>query len=342
MDTLMEVARETWSVTQQMAPYLLFGFLMGGILSVLVSAKTVERHLGERNIWQVIKASLLGIPLPLCSCSVVPVSASLYRHGASRGATLSFLASTPQTGADSIAITWSLLGPVFTIFRILAAFLSGVLSGVGAEWGHREKDQVVEEEKKSCGCCSGKKQEGWFLRMMRYGFVTLPADIGRAMFFGLLLSGVLTALLPDNFFADTLGTGLVAMLAMMVVGIPLYTCSVASVPVALGMMNAGLAPGAALVFLVTGPATNAATVTTLVQLLGRRSVIIYLACIAATALTLGWGLDWVVAGQVFGEVKHAMHHEEMGLLSTLSAILLLIVLLPSFRSWLPKRKGVSA
>ena len=339
MDTLLNILIESWDVTRQMAPYLLFGFGMAGFLSVFISAETVERHLGKRGFGQVLKAALLGVPLPLCSCSVVPVSASLYRHGASKGATLSFLASTPQTGVDSIAVTWSLMGPVVTLFRIIAAFVSGLLAGVGVELlpdDATPATAAAPDEEDAC-CCENRSQSR-LRRAYRYGFVTLPQDIGRSMLFGLLLSGLLGALIPANYFADRIGSGLVAMLLMMLIGIPIYTCSSGSVPVALGLMRAGLSPGAALVFLVTGPATNAATVTTIVRLLGKRATAIYLGCIAATALGMGLLLDLFVTRGAFAAPDQSCGScvDGVGLLD-LWAILLLVMLLPSCAKWLPRR-----
>lgn len=328
MQNLIEFFLKTWAVTQQMAPYLLFGFLMAGILSVLVSAKTIEAHLGRPGLWQTIKAALLGVPIPLCSCSVVPVSASLYRHGASRGATLSFLASTPQTGIDSIAVTWSLLGPVFVVFRVIAAFVSGILSGWSVQL--TKTPAQATEEKSSCACHGDGSKRSKLLTGLHYGFVTLPVDIGRAMLVGLLISGVLTAFVPENFFADKLNGGIVSMLLMMLVGIPLYICSSASVPIAFGLIKAGLSPGAALVLLVTGPATNAATITTIARLLGKSAVVIYLACIALTALAAGTLLNYALPAFELTETLKMNQHESPNGFSAALAVLLLIVLAQAF------------
>jgi uncharacterized membrane protein YraQ (UPF0718 family) len=338
MTTIIDTLRETWLVTCEMSPYLMLGFLVAGLLSVIISPSTVERHLGQPGLWQVIKASLLGVPLPLCSCSVVPVAASLYRHGATKGATLSFLASTPQTGIDSIAVTWSLLGPVVTLFRIVVAFISGILSGAGIQVGRKAAadDAERQSEKPTCACCAGDQASPRILRALRYGFVTLPRDMGRAMFIGLVISGLLTALVPENYFADKLGPGVVSMLLMMVIGIPIYTCSSGSVPVALALVHAGVSPGAALVFLVTGPATNAATVATIAKVLGRRAIITYLACICLTALGAGLLLDSVMTAEALP--LHPSHaHETGGVgLKAIWAILLLGVLAQGF---IPRRSA---
>ncbi len=338
MDYLTEFLLETWNMTQQMAPYLLFGFLMSGLLSVTVSPETVERHLGKKGIRQIIKAALLGVPLPLCSCSIVPLSATLYRHGAGKGATISFLASTPQTGVDSISVTWALLGPVFVLFRVAAAFFSGILAGIGVEL-IPDNEKTNTEQKPQCGCHRSEKKGHRLLQMFHYGFITLPRDIGRAMLFGLLLSGLISTVLPPNFFADKLGSGFISMLVMVIVGIPIYTCSSGSVPIAFGLIRAGLSPGAALVFLVTGPATNAATITTIADFLGKRAVAIYLVCISATAIGAGMLLNVAISGKIIENFETACKHpESYSILSYIMSILLIAILMPSLRITRKKKR----
>ena len=339
MDTLTHALTEMWGVTAQMAPYLLFGFLMAGLLSVWVTPAFVEEHLGKRGIRQVCKAALLGVPLPLCSCAVIPVAASLRRHGASRGATLSFVASTPQTGLDSIMVTQSLLGPVFVIVRVVTAFVSGVLGGVVSEVVVRERDGDEGETgggEDGCGChhCASGPRVHWFLRAFRYGFVDLARDIGRAIVLGIVVSGVLSAWVPDNYFADRLGPGLSSMLVMLLVGIPLYTCSSGSVPIALALIRMGLSPGAALVFLVTGPATNMATLTTMWRILGKRATAVYLLSIALCALAAGFVLNGLVLGET-GVAAHTMHEGGLAWWHHVAGIVLAAVLVPSL---LPRKE----
>lgn len=295
LEVLSTAVSEFWHVLSEMSPYLLFGFLMAGILSVLISPQLVERHLGGRGIWPVVKSTIFGIPLPLCSCSVIPVAASLRRHRASRGATTAFLLSTPQTGVDSIMVTFSLLGPVFAVFRPLAAFFTGLIGGSlttlfePAEAGKLENDALRCEAE----CCTQVNQRSRTSRVLRYGFVTLPEDIGKALLVGLLIAGFISALVPDDYLSGVLGAGIGAMFVMMLLGIPVYVCATASVPVAAALIAKGVSPGAVLVFLMTGPATNAAAFTTTWKIMGRRTAIIYLITVAATALAAGMFLDYI-------------------------------------------------
>jgi len=325
MSGMINTALAFWSTLCEMAPYLLFGFLMAGALSVVISPELIERHLGGGGILSILKASLFGVPLPLCSCSVIPVATSLRKHGASEGATTAFLLSTPQTGVDSIMATLSLLGPIFAVFRPFAAFVTGILGGtlVGATAPSRA--DAVDIPKCTDECCSHGNGKSKLRRALRYGFVSLPRDIAGPLIIGLVIAGVISVLVPTDFFADKLGQGIVAMVVMMVLGIPVYVCATASIPVAAAMMLKGITPGAALVFLMTGPATNAAAIATLWKLLGKRTTVIYLIVVALTALAAGLSLDYLfnIAGTSAGQIESWMLPQWV---KTPSAIVLLAVL----------------
>ena len=332
-----------WDVTGQMAPYLLFGFFVAGVLSVFVSASWVERHLGGRGIVPVVKSVLFGVPLPLCSCGVIAVTASIRRHGASKGAATGFLLATPQTGVDSIIATWGLMGPVFGIFRPLIALVTGIIGGGVVSLFERDQDSVAQVEAaeptgSSCGdgCCetgAAEKKRGlsraW--AALRYGFVTLPRDIGRPLIVGIILAAVIGTLLPQDVLAPYLGSGLLAMLIMVIVGIPLYVCSTASIPVAIGFMHLGASPGAALAFLIAGPATNAATFTTVWKVLGRRTALIYIGTVFIASMAFGLGLDalYGVLDTQPAVLSSHVHGEEGGWLIHLSALALVTVVLGS-------------
>jgi len=325
-ETMLTVVSEFWTVLSEMAPYLLFGFFVAGVLSVMISPETVERHLGGAGLSPVAKASLFGVPLPLCSCGVIPVAASLRRHGASRGATTAFLLSTPQTGADSILVTYSLLGPVFAVFRPIVAFVTGVLGGSLVMGAERDDDTgPATDEPCSDSCCSDAGERSAFSRALTYGLVTLPRDIGRALLVGLAIAGLISALVPSDYFAGALGTRIVGMLVMMLLGIPVYVCATASVPVAAALMAKGVSPGAAFAFLVTGPATNAAAIATIWKVLGKRTTLTYLVVVAVSAVAFGFLLDYLVATVSPSAPAPAMEMKP-NLLKTISAVALLIVL----------------
>ena len=326
-DFIKLIITDFWGTIAEMSPYLLFGFFVAGLLSVLVSQQLVEKHLGGGGLWPLLKASIFGVPLPLCSCGVIPVSMSLHKHGASKGSTIAFLLSTPQTGVDSIFVTLSLLGPVFAIFRPVVAFATGIVGGALVNVFTRGKKSENEpSEKCTDDCCKVEKKISRITKGLKYGFLTLPRDIGRPMLVGLAIAAAISAIRPNDLFAtELLGTGIFAMVVMMLFGIPIYVCATASVPVAAALIMKGLTPGAVLVFLVTGPATNAATFTTIWKVLGARTAIVYLLTVVVSALSAGLLLD-AIFPHLGPSVRIHLHQMEPSIFGHVSAVVLLAVL----------------
>ncbi|MEE2940617.1 MAG: SO_0444 family Cu/Zn efflux transporter [Planctomycetota bacterium] len=299
-----------WMILVESGPYLLVGFVIAGVLSVIVPATWIARKLGGNDVRSVATAAIIGVPVPLCSCSVIPTATQLRRSGASRGATTSFLISTPETGVDSIGATWALMDPLMTVVRPIAAFLTAFVSGIAVNLlGQESKGpsgplDTPETSADGGSCCShtntdtqdhghdhdhGDENSNAPLarRVLRYAFGTLLDDLTPWFLIGFAVSGLIVVAVPDGFFTGTLFDGWVAMVAMLFAGVPLYVCATASTPIAAAMMAKGLAPGAALVFLLAGPATNIATMLVVRDLLGRRVLAIYLTSIAALSLLLG-------------------------------------------------------
>ena len=291
MDLLLALLTACWELLATMAPYLLLGFLVADALSIFVTPAFVQRHLGKPGFRQTVNAAILGIPLPLCSCSVIPVTASLRKQGASPGATVSFLTSTPQTGADSILATWGMLGSVFSFVRVVVAFVSGVIVGWLVSLSGAGETNVEAPVKSCCSKKAAADGRASWRDGLHYGFVTLPRDIGKSLLLGIVLSALITVLIPESFFDEWGGKGLLSMVIVMLVGLPLYVCSTGSIPIAVSLIHLGFTPGAALVFLITGPATNGATFTTMNKLLGRKATLIFLAAVGVLALAAGCLLD---------------------------------------------------
>lgn len=324
LDTALQFLREAWAVLAEMSPYLLLGFAAAGVLNVLISRRLVEKHLGGEGFLPSLKAATFGVPMPLCSCGVIPVSTELRRSGSGKGPTLAFLIATPQTGVDSILVTWSLMGWVFGLLRPLISLVTGLVggsivsllarrsagsgeaccgSGAGHAENHTHSEDCSTDEASGDTCCSGSgdhdhdeaPRKHWLVRMVHHGFVELPEDIGKALLVGLLISAVITTFTPEDFFQPVLGGGILAMLAMSVLGIPMYVCATASVPVAAALIARGASPGAALVFLMTGPATNAATIATIWKVMGKSTAAVYLLTVFVCAILAGLGVDLLLA-----------------------------------------------
>ena len=325
---ILNSSKEFWFTLCEMSPYLLFGFLVAGILSVLVSPKFIENQLGGKGIWPVIKAAIFGVPLPLCSCSVIPVTVSLKNHGASKGAATAFLISTPQTGVDSILVTYGLLGPVFAVFRPIVAFFTGVIGGFFVdEFDGFDENIVKKNEECSHGCCSNSVPVNKFYRIFHYAFIELPKDISKPLIIGLIIAGILSAVVPDDFFSQKIKSDFLIMFIMLLLGIPMYVCSTASVPIAAVMISKGISPGATLVFLITGAATNAAGIATIWKLLGKKTAYIYLSTIAISALLSGFVLNLIYSS--FQNKGLELYHNFFELpyyVKQILAILLLLIL----------------
>jgi len=320
-ELLKSIAVDFWATVGRMSPYLLFGFAVAGILKVLLPTGFIEKHLGGKGIRPVFWASLFGVPLPLCSCGVIPVSMSLHKQGASKGATVAFLLSTPQTGVDSILVTLSLLGPVFMIARPIIALVTGIIGGIAVDLFDRRDFAVIQTEDES----DSSENKNKFVTGLRHAFVILPRDIGTAMLAGLIIAAIISVAIPDDFFTEKVGSGFSQMILMMLVGIPLYVCATASVPIAAALIAKGLSPGAAIVSLMTGPATNAAGFVTIWKILGRRTAFIYILTVAGCALAAGLLLNGMFSD--LGSQIHG-HYHEMSItpFEHISAVILLIVL----------------
>jgi uncharacterized membrane protein YraQ (UPF0718 family) len=331
---------ETWRIFTDAAPYVIFGFLAAGIIKAIVPEDVVAKHLGGRSTMAVIKASLFGIPLPLCSCGVIPAAIGLRQQGAGRGPSAAFLVSTPESGVDSIAITWALLDPVMTVIRPIAAFITGTLTGILINLLPEETTELdVEQNDSGCqsSCCETESHAKAPLakRMaagIHYAFGELLKDIGGWLLIGVLVAGLVATLLPDDFFALLFEHQAASLVLMLLVGIPLYMCASASTPVAAALVLKGLSPGAALVFLLAGPATNAATLTVVARFWGRKATMVYLAVISCCSLLLGWltNLFYAWAGiDISRWVTPAEDHTAGGW-HTLAAIVLLALIARAF------------
>ncbi len=298
---LFSIATASWEVLLESAPYMLLGFAVAGLLKAFVPTDLVHRHLGRSRLVNVLKASLFGVPIPLCSCGVVPAAAGLREQGASKGATAAFLISTPESGVDSVAITYALLDPLMTLLRPLAAFFTATLAGIAVnatQKNETEPEQPSPAPVPSHGCSSGScsskplpaSSESLLHRArlgLAYSFGELLKDIGGWFLFGVLLAGVITALVPETFIESHLGNGFTPMLIMLVIAVPMYVCATASTPIAAALALKGLSPGAAMVFLLAGPATNAASIAMVAKIIGKRATVIYLGVIVGSSLALG-------------------------------------------------------
>jgi uncharacterized protein len=310
MDFIFTILKETLHLLLESSVYVIFGLFISGLIRIFLNPDSVAHHLGGNRFGSVFKAALIGIPLPLCSCGVLPTAVSLKKQGANNGATTAFLISTPESGVDSIAITYALLDPLMTIARPVAAFLSAITAGIIENLFPTGKDAEIPEPEKSCavdGCCDGIDCPPETHRLhhtlsekimagMHHAFFDVWKDMASWFALGLLLAGIITAFIPEEAISRYLGGGFSSMLIMLALGIPIYICATASTPIAAALILKGVSPGAALVFLLAGPATNITSLTVLIGTLGKRATAIYLSTIALSTIAFGLLLDQIYSG----------------------------------------------
>lgn len=319
---------ESWDILLDSASYIVIGLALGGLLKMFLSTDYVALHLGRGRFSSVLKAALFGIPLPLCSCGVLPAAAALKRQGANNGAITAFMIATPESGLDSIAISYALLDPIMTVARPVAAFISALIAGSLENVLNPPRPQLVMFSGVSCpvdNCCDGRTCNPELHRNhhslgerifagLRYAALDIWGDLAGWFLLGVLLAGLITASVPEPVMTSYLGGGLTAMVLMLLFSMPLYICASSSTPIAAALIMKGVSPGVALVFLLAGPATNIASLTVLAGLLGKRSAALYLASIGCISVVCGLIVDWihrftdVKAQAVVGQAAEIMPH----------------------------------
>ncbi|WP_024852146.1 SO_0444 family Cu/Zn efflux transporter [Hydrogenovibrio kuenenii] len=342
-----------WQTLAISAPWLIFGLIIAGIIKAKVSNKWVAKHLSGNGSTPVIKGALIGAPLPLCSCSVIPVATQLHRSGASKGATAAFLVSTPETGVDSISLSYALLGPFMAVIRPISAVLSAIVTGLSISWFAKHNDteaasnetvaasccheeapkssccstEKAEETDKEESCCGAEKQDDapkmTLLQGVHYAFTQMLDDMKKWLFIGLVLSALVMTFIPNDFLLQYQNQWWIYLLVF-VASFPVYICASASTPVAAGLMLAGLSPGATLIFMLAGPSTNVATLGILKQELGAQAMKLYVASLAVTSIALGVAVDWIAHDWQIDLHQQLMHHHEFlpGWVSAVSVIIL--------------------
>ncbi len=368
-----ELINNIWLVFLDTAFWLLTGLLAAGFIKSFISESTMQYWVGGSGLGAILRAALFGAPLPLCSCGVLPAAIGLRRAGASKEATVSFLISTPETSVDSVAVTYALMGPVMAVFRPLSALVNAVGTGllttlVADDAGSKQAEtsggivdsycssqekKGIETTKSSCCvskiekaeifCCSenkeaqmdnhsGKSRFNKFWQVLSYAGAELLDDISKWMAVGIVLAGIMLTFIPPDWLAQW-GDGLTAMLVMLLVGIPMYICAVASTPVAAALLLAGVSPGAVLVFLLVGPATNIASFALLKHELGLRVTLMYLFGLSVLSLMMGLLLEWLLHSQQW-QIEASLgdaHAMLPGVVSWLSAFLLIFLAIKPLR-----------
>ncbi|WP_428022978.1 SO_0444 family Cu/Zn efflux transporter [Arcobacter sp.] len=357
MELILEFVLNLLKLLDAMSIYVILGLFIAGILKQLIPDDFISSHLGTNSTTSVIKATIFGIPLPVCSCSVIPLAQGLKKEGASKGSIQSFLISTPITGVDSILATFSFFGLVFTIFRLVSSVIIAII--VGLVQNFVEKEEKVEikpsfqafapnssfsvnatfkpqinpssENKGSCcsssSCCdsSSKAKKPFSLKSaLSYGYGTLFSDMAKSLLIGLILGALFTTFMPQEYAKLLFDNKILTYFVILIVAIPLYTCATASLPIAAALMLHGMSAGAAFIFLTAGPATSAVTMSVVYKMLGRTSLVIYVSVICIMSLIFGFIFDLYFQNLEVLSISHDM--DESNIFKSLASLAMLILI----------------
>lgn len=340
-EILYNILNDILLIFLEMSPYILLGLFFVGLMNLFITKDIIQKNIGKNNISSIIKASIFGVPLPLCSCGVIPTAVYMSNNKASKPAVVSFLTSTPQTGIDSILATYGMMGPIFAIYRPIAALFMGVFGGIITKYFYKAPEKKffslnVLNEKIS------NNEKSFIDKFIKYPYIEFLDDIAPQFIVGIVIAGLISFLIPDDFFANSiLSEGILSMLLMIVIGVPMYICATASIPIAVALMLKGFSPGAAFVFLAVGPATNAASFTVLSKSLGKKIVLIYLLSIIVSSLIFGYLLNYIFSISNINPIESFInsHNHQHGLeiIDVIFGFILGILLLGSiYRIYLKK------
>ena len=343
MELAILLANNFLVLLDAMSIYILIGLLIAGFLKQIIPDDFVVKHLGKGSISSVLKATLFGIPLPVCSCSVVPLAQGLRKEGASKGAVQSFLISSPITGVDSILATFSFFGLIFTIFRVISSVIIAITVGLIQNFVDKDEKIIKEEVSiSSCGCsnsCSSSSVKKSFSikKVFFYAYVTLFVDMVKPLFIGLIFGALFTTLAPKEYTSLLFENQILTYIVIMLFSMPLYVCATASLPIAAALMLEGMSAGAAFIFLTAGPATSAITMSVVYKTLGKTSLIIYLSTISVLSLFFGFLFDLFFSD--INILQFNLHDEETNLISQIASfIMLFLMAYYLIKPWLFRKK----
>jgi hypothetical protein len=328
MEFVLNFLQNFWELSRMIGLYVLIGLIFVGIIHLYISEDWIKKHLGEDNKYSAIKGALYGIPLPLCSCGVIPLATSLRQKGASKKAVTSFYITTPMTGVDSIIATYGVFGLPMAIIRVISSFISGVIAGSFVKESY---DDIQQEEEKSCcsscGCSSDEPvKENKLKKAFDYSVNEVFSDLAKPMFYGLILATLFILLIPNNGIEFLNNNLFIAYALVFLVALPLYVCSISAIPIALSMLAVGVSPGVAFIFLAAAPATNIITAGIIKKILGTDVLIVYLISIVLVTISFALMVDFVFPKEWFVYTLDALENESKSILDLGGAIIFLITM----------------
>lgn len=333
MQMISTFINNLWSFLNDFSVYLLFGLLFAGVMKQFIPENFVKKQLGKRDISSILKSAIFGIPLPLCSCSVLPFATALKKDGASKSSVQTFLIATPITGIDSILATWGTLGGVFTIYRVISSFIISIIAGFLTIFLKDEKAKTAFQggfnftanrpDDFSILVKKSPIKAPFYKRVYTYAFDTLLKDIVKPLLIGMVVAALISTLFADALPSFLGESRFLSYILMLAISIPLYVCATASIPIGISFILAGFSPGAAFIFLTAGPASNMVTILVVKKLLGVKALFVYITSIVLGSLFFAYFMDFYFQDEIIGFTKHIHQNEQISQLSILSTIILL-------------------
>ncbi len=311
------------SLAIESAPALLVGLLFAGLVQAMLPRGSVGWLARGRGAGSAVRGLVFGLPLPICSCGVIPVYRSLVIQGVPATAALAFLTSAPELGLDAVMLSWPLLGPTLTFVRIGAVVAVTLIASVAV--GRLAERQPISQ---GLGALPARRPTlgGRVKEALRVATVELPDHTGAWILLGLALAAVVEPILHADWLPQV--PALLQVPVAAVAGLPMYVCASGATPLVAVLLAKGLSPGAAIAFLLTGPATNATTYLALRRLHGRAVAVGFGATVAGAAIGLGFGID-AVMGRALSRTSSALAHADDSTIGTLCAIVLGVVMVAS-------------
>ena len=334
-ELLLEFLSNFWALLNSIAFFILVGVLIAGVFKLLLPDSFIKKHLGQHNFMANIKAAVLGIPLPLCSCSVIPFVSALRKSGASKSATQTFLIATPITGVDSILATYGVFGWAFTLYRVFSSVVIALVAGLLTLFFVKENDEESsspEPVKKpfpvggiplNINVVKAEDKQPLFKQIIAYAFDDIYKDIAKSLLIGIIIGALIVTFMPENLSDYISSNPLINYALVLLVSMPLYVCATASIPLGLSLLAAGFSPGAAFIFLTAGPATNTITMSVVLKTLGKTSLVIYLLSVLIGSVLFGFMFDSFFAESLAQINILDLHEDAPGFIAQVSSVILL-------------------
>lgn len=332
MEFIRQFLQNIWIFTTSISVYIILGLIFAGIIKQLIPDSFIKKHIGKNSLGSILKAALLGIPLPLCSCSVIPFATSLKKSGASKSALQTFLIATPITGVDSIMATYGIFGWFFTLYRVVSSVCISLLAGILSMLFIKEKvpapslwQTSAPLNKPTLEVKSTPLKRNFFIATFDYAFNTLFKDMAKALLIGIVLGAFFASIIPQEFSQFFSHNLLLSYLLLIVISAPMYVCAISSLPIGLTLLLTGFSPGSAFVFLSAGPATNLVTISVVRKLLGTKSTLIYLASVVFGSMFFAYILDTFFLDHVQNTFQAIQESESKSGIDVLFAIIMFVL-----------------